>query len=298
MDNKNFYDIGELDLEAKESLFKERYARRLHFAGRRHPVVEKVLALNKNSKPNPERLAAVSGIWAMTLAQKYNVRIKYLIICLEQLKTIESQQLIHWFIDRAEETYIVSERVYNTMAETDNGQGVMGVIYLDFKELESFEPTENSLILILDGLEIPGNVGTILRSAEATGTDAVILSNRKVRINHPKLLRSSMGSVFKVPIIEATDSELLINFLKMRGYEIILADTDSPNQYFDLDYQGRVALVMGSEKYGISEYFYKREHQDVMIPMLGDIDSLNVGVATTILLYEAALKNKGYLIRE
>lgn len=298
MDNKNFYDIGELDLEAKESLFKERYARRLHFAGRRHPVVEKVLALNKNGKPNPERLAAVSGIWAMTLAQKYNVRIKYLIICLEQLKTIESQQLIHWFIDRAEETYIVSERVYNTMAETDNGQGVMGVIYLDFKELESFEPTENSLILILDGLEIPGNVGTILRSAEATGTDAVILSNRKVRINHPKLLRSSMGSVFKVPIIEATDSELLINFLKMRGYEIILADTDSPNQYFDLDYQGRVALVMGSEKYGISEYFYKREHQDVMIPMLGDIDSLNVGVATTILLYEAALKNKGYLVRE
>ena len=298
MDNKNFYDIGELDLEAKESLIKERYARRLHFAGRRHPVVEKVLALNKNSKPNPERLAAVSGIWAMTLAQKYTVRIKYLIICMEQLKTIESQQLIHWFIDRAEETYIVSERVYNTMAETDNGQGVMGVIYLDFKELESFEPTENSLILILDGLEIPGNVGTILRSAEATGTDAVILSNRKVRINHPKLLRSSMGSVFKVPIIEATDSELLINFLKMRGYEIILADTDSPNQYFDLDYQGRVALVMGSEKYGISEYFYKREHQDVMIPMLGDIDSLNVGVATTILLYEAALKNKGYLVRE
>ena len=298
MDNKNFYDIGELDLEAKESLFKERYARRLHFAGRRHPVVEKVLALNKNSKPNPERLAAVSGIWAMTLAQKYNVRIKYLIMGLEQLKTIESQQLIHWFIDRAEETYIVSERVYNTMAETDNGQGVMGVIYLDFKELESFEPTENSLILILDGLEIPGNVGTILRSAEATGTDAVILSNRKVRINHPKLLRSSMGSVFKVPIIEATDSELLINFLKMRGYEIILADTDSPNQYFDLDYQGRVALVMGSEKYGISEYFYKREHQDVMIPMLGDIDSLNVGVATTILLYEAALKNKGYLVRK
>ena len=107
-----------------------------------------------------------------------------------------------------------------------------------------------------------------------------------------------MGSVFKVPIIEATDSELLINFLKMRGYEIILADTDSPNQYFDLDYQGRVALVMGSEKYGISEYFYKREHQDVMIPMLGDIDSLNVGVATTILLYEAALKNKGYLVRK
>lgn len=294
----DFYDIGQLSLEEKEQLFKERYRGKLHFAGRRHPVVEKVLALNKNSKPNPERLAAMSGIWAMSLAQKYNVRIKYLIICLEQLKTIESQQLIQWFIDRAEETYIVSERVYSTMAETENGQGIMGVIYLDFKELETFEPEENSLVLILDGLEIPGNVGTILRSAEATGTDAVILSNRKVRINHPKLLRSSMGSVFKVPIIEAPDTELLINYLKMRNYEIILADTDSAYQYFDLEYKGRVALVMGSEKYGISDYFYKKEHIDVMIPMLGDMDSLNVGVAATILLYEAALKNKGILSRK
>ncbi len=294
----DFYDIGQLSLEEKEQLFKERYRGKLHFAGRRHPVVEKVLALNKNSKPNPERLAAMSGIWAMSLAQKYNVRIKYLIICLEQLKTIESQQLIQWFIDRAEETYIVSERVYSTMAETENGQGIMGVIYLDFKELETFEPEENSLVLILDGLEIPGNVGTILRSAEATGTDAVILSNRKVRINHPKLLRSSMGSVFKVPIIEAPDTELLINYLKMRNYEIILADTDSAYQYFDLEYKGRVALVMGSEKYGISDYFYKKEHIDVMIPMLGDMDSLNVGVAATILLYEAALKNKGIQSRK
>lgn len=294
----DFFEIGKLNLEEKEALFKERYRGRVHFAGRKHPVVDKVLALNKNSKPNPERLAAMSGIWAMSLAQKYNVRIKYLIICLEQLKTIESQQLIHWFMDRAEETFIVSERVYNTMAETENGQGIMGVIYLDFKELDSLEPGPDSLVLVLDGLEIPGNVGTILRSAEATGTDAVILSNRKVRLNHPKLLRSSMGSVFKVPIIEAPDPEALINYLRTRGYDIILADTDSPNHYFDLDYKGRVALVMGSEKYGIGPAFYQQEHQDVMIPMLGDIDSLNVGVAATILLYEAALKNKGYLTRK
>lgn len=293
----DFYDIGELTYQEKDELFRSRYQGKLRYAGKKHPVVEKVMALNNNSKPNPERLAAMNGIWAMTLAQKYDVRMKYLIICLEQLKSIESQRLVDWFIDRAEDTYVVSPRVFNAMAETDNGQGIMGVIYLDFMPLEEFKPAENSLVLILDGLEIPGNVGTILRSSEATGTEAVFMTNRKVRISHPKLLRSSMGSVFRVPLIDAPDTDQLIDYLLATGYTIILSDTESENKYFDLGYQGKVALVMGAEKYGISEAFYKRQHEEVMIPMLGDMDSLNVGVAATILLYEAAMKNRGLLRR-
>lgn len=293
----NFYDIGSLSLEQKEDLFKERYPGKLRHAGKRHPVLDKILSLNKNNKPNPERLAVMGGIWAMTLARKYSVPIKYLVLCLEQLKTIESQELADWFIDRAEESLIVSDRIFSTLAETENGQGILGVLYLNYREMDTFEPEEESLVLILDGLEIPGNVGTILRSAEATGTQGVFLTNRKVRLNHPKLLRSSMGSVFKVPVLEAPDTELLINQLKLWGYEIILADTESGQPYFALPYQGRVALVLGSEKYGISDLFYKRPHNDVMIPMLGDMDSLNVGVAATILLYEAAMKNQGLLKR-
>lgn len=293
----DFYDIGELSFQEKDELFRSRYQGKLRYAGKKHPVVEKVMALNNNSKPNPERLAAMNGIWAMTLAQKYDVRMKYLIICLEQLKSIESQRLVDWFVERAEDTYVVSPRVFNAMAETDNGQGLMGVIHLDFMPLEEFRPSEDSLVLILDGLEIPGNVGTILRSSEATGTEAVFMTNRKVRISHPKLLRSSMGSVFRVPLIDAPDTGQLIDHLLAMGYTIILSDTDSENRYFDLDYQGKVALVMGAEKYGISDIFYQHRHEEVMIPMLGDMDSLNVGVAATILLYEAAMKNKGYLKR-
>lgn len=292
-----FYDIGDLTYQEKDELFCSRYQGKLRYAGKKHPVVEKVMALNNNSKPNPERLAAMNGIWALTLAQKYDVRIKFLIICLEQLKSIESQRLVDWFIERSEDTYVVSPRVFNSMAETDNGQGIMGVIYLDFMPLGEFQPAEDSLVLILDGLEIPGNVGTILRSGEATGIQAVFMTNRKIRISHPKLLRSSMGSVFRVPIIDAPNTDELIDYLLAAGYTIILSDTEGEKKYFDLDYRGKVALVMGAEKYGISEAFYKRSHQEVMIPMLGDMDSLNVGVAATILLYEAAMKNKGLLQR-
>ncbi|MFB0919073.1 MAG: TrmH family RNA methyltransferase [Clostridiaceae bacterium] len=291
----NFKDLTQLSDEEKIKIFKDRYGHKLYFAGRKHNVVERVITLNNNSKPNPERLAVIEGIWAMGLAEKYNTRIKYLIICIEQIKSIESQKLVDSFVNKAEEVIVVSDRVYALLSEKENGQGIMGVVYLDFVDYKKFEMLEKSLIVVLDGLEIPGNVGTILRSSDAVGADLVILNNRKVRINHPKLIRSSMGSVFKVPISESADADELLKWLALNGYEIILADTDSKNKYFDLKYQNRVAIVMGSEKYGISEDFYKAPHTDVMIPMLGDMDSLNVGVAATILLYEAGLKNKGIL---
>ena len=292
-----FQDFGSLDPHQKEALLRERYPGRIRSAGRKHPVVDRLLALNKNTKPNPERLAALGGIWAMAMAQRYDIRLKYLILCPEQLKTIESQQLIHHFIARAEETFVISERLFATLVEMENGQGILGVFYLPFQEIDAFEPEQNSLVLVLDGLEIPGNVGTILRSAEATGTQAVFLTNRKVRLNHPKLLRSSMGSVFKVPVVEVGDTADLIQRLSAWGYRILLADTDSARAYYELAYPGRIALVMGAEKYGISKPFYTAKHESVMIPMLGDMDSLNVGVAATILLYEAAMQNKGYLRR-
>lgn len=294
--NKPF-DLSNYSTEDKIAILKERYGRKLIFAGRKHNIVERIISLNNNSKPNPEKLAAMEGIWALSLAKNYDVKVKYLVICPEQIKSIESQVLIDYFIDKCEETIVVSERVFDSISEKENAQGLMIVFHLNYSKPEDFKPQKNSVILILDGLEIPGNIGTILRSAEAAGCDGVFLTNRKVRINHPKFLRSSMGSIFKVPIFEVTNTDEVIDYLLKNNFEIILADTKSGTKYFEPDYSGRVALVMGSEKYGISEHFYNKGFGDVMIPMLGDMDSLNVGVATTILLYEACLKNKEILIR-
>lgn len=293
----NFQDISSYTAEEKIMLFKERYGRKLNFAGKKNGVVERIITLNKNSKPNPERLAVIEGIWALTLAGKYDIRVKHLVICPDLIKSIESQNLADHFINKCNEATVVSERIYAQLAEKDNGQGIMAVIYLDYTDYREFRPGESSVIVILDGLEIPGNVGTILRSSESVGAELVILNNRKVRLNHPKLLRSSMGSLFKVPVSEAENTDELIEWLEKEGYRIILADTASHSMYFDNDFKGRIALVMGSEKYGISDDFYKVGHEDVMIPMLGDMDSLNVGVAATILLYEAGLKNRGIIKR-
>jgi len=290
----NFKDLKDYSLEEKQQLFLTKYEDKFKFYGKKSKITDRIISLNKNSKPNPEKLAVIEGIWALNLALKYNVAIKYFVICLEKIHSVESQKLIEDYVHLAEECCIVSEKVFNSISEKENSQGVLAVCYLQNKTLDDLYVTNNSIILILDGLEIPGNVGTIIRSADATDIDAIIINNRKTRLNHPKLIRSSMGSCFKVPIVESNFDEIK-NWLIKKNFKTIITDTDADTNYYDLDYKGRVAIIMGSEKYGVSEDWYNTEYTGVSIPMLGDCDSLNVGVASTIILYEASLKNKGLI---
>lgn len=293
----HYKDIKGMSIEDKQNHFNNIYGHKLKYVGNKYHIVERILSLNKNSKPNPEKLAVIDGIFSLDLARKYSIGVKYLIICLEKIYSIEAQELIDTFINLAEESIIVSEKVFNNIAEKENSHGIMAVVYLPPKKFEEIHIEKNSVVLILDGLEIPGNIGTILRSADATGIDCVIINNRKTRLNHPKLMRSSLGSVFKVPVVEAESFLELETWLKKNNYKVIITDTDASSNYYDLEYNGRIAIVMGSEKYGVSEDFYKLNYEGVSIPMLGDMDSLNVGVAATIIMYEAALKNKRYIKR-
>lgn len=291
-----FEDLKAYSQEEKEKLIIDRYKGRLLFAGKQHGVIKRIEALNKNTKPNPERLAVIEGIWGLNLLLENNIKTKYLLICAEDIYTIEAQVLIDKFMNLAEEVFLVSKRVFTAVSEKENSQGLLAVCHLPYKDFDDIVLQKNNIVIILDGLEIPGNVGTILRSCDATGIDAVIINNRKTRLNHPKLIRSSLGACFTVPIIDSNYDET-IAWLNKNKFNIVLTDTAAENNYFQLKYENRVAIVMGSEKYGIDETWYKTNYTGIAIPMLGSCDSLNVGVAATIILYEAAMKNKGFMKR-
>ncbi|MDP4179280.1 MAG: RNA methyltransferase, partial [Bacillota bacterium] len=218
-------------------------------------------------------------------------------VCIEDIYTIEAQALLDKFIDMAEEVFVVSNRVFTGISEKENSQGLMAVCYFPYKSFDDITLQKNNIVIILDGLEIPGNIGTVTRSADATGIDAIIINNRKTRLNHPKFIRSSMGACFSIPIIDSNYDET-IEWLNKNKFNIVLTDTRAETTYFDLNYDGRIAIVMGSEKYGIDETWYKTDYSGISIPMLGKCDSLNVGVAATIIMYEASLKNKGILKRK
>lgn len=292
-----FEDLNKYTLEEKEKIVLDRYKSKVIFAGKQHGVIKKISNLNNNTKPNPEKLAVLEGIWGLDLILKNNIKIKYFIFCIEDIHTIEAQEILHKCINIAEEVFVVSKKVFLSISEKGNPQGLLAVCYMPNKTFDDINLKRNNLVIVLDGLEIPGNVGTIIRSADATNIDAIIINNRKTRMNHPKLIRSSMGSCLSMKIIDSTFEETK-KWLDKNKFQVVLTDTRAEKEYYELKYDNRVAIVMGSEKYGISREWYDTKYTGVSIPMLGECDSLNVGVATTIILYEASLKNKSILNRK
>jgi TrmH family RNA methyltransferase len=285
-----------LDVTEKETFLKENYPGKIHYAGAKSPQVKQVVLINNNKKGNPKQLIPVEGIWANQFVAKYGLKLDYLLISVEEILTPEAFQMMTQLIERSPSVYLISKKTMSQVSESGNPAGMISVVAFPKRTLESLSLGKRNLIVIMDGLEIPGNVGTITRSSDGTDVDAIFICNRKTRLTHPKFIRSSQGSCFKVPIVESSFEEMSTWLIKNK-YKIILTDTDGAVDYYEESYEGNIAIVMGSERHGISREWYSLPYQAVKIPMFGDCDSLNVGIAATVILYEAALKRKGMLKR-
>jgi RNA methyltransferase, TrmH family len=152
--------------------------------------------------------------------------------------------------------------------------------------------TKTLFLLVVESIEKPGNLGTILRSADAAGVDGVIVCDPVTDIFNPNVVRSSTGVLFSVPIVVA-DSASVHAWLKEKGVRIVATTPDTPNIYTQADLRGPLAIVMGSEQYGLSDFWLKESDLLVRIPMAGQADSLNVAMATIITLFEAVRQRQG-----
>lgn len=288
--------IEEPETDEKFEHFLKMYKGKLKFAGAQHPLIKQVQGLLNNTKPNPKKLFVVEGIWAFEKALKYNLEVEAFAFCPECIFSLEAEKMIDKYVNLAQDSYIVSKKVFLKMSERENPDGLLALCKLPSFSLDDIKLKENNLIVILDGLEIPGNIGTIIRSVDGVGGDGVILCNRKARLTHPKLIKSSQGSNFTIPIVECELNEIF-DWLKANGFQVFLTDTRAEKEYHEFDYKGRIAIVAGSERYGMSREWYEQSANLISIPMYGDCDSLNVAIATTIFLYEASLKQKGKIKR-
>lgn len=285
-----------LEVEEKEKWLKANNPNKVHFAGSKSPMVKRVDQINNNKKSNTKQLIPVEGIWANQFVIGYNLKIEYLLVAVESIVTPEAYQMLEKLIALAPDVYLISKKTMEQVSESGNPAGMITLCYFPKTTLEDFKPKKTNLVMIMDGLEIPGNVGTITRSADGTDVDLIVICNRKTRLTHPKFIRSSQGSCFKIPIVE-DEFEKVSKWLIKHHFKIILTDTDGAVDYFEEDYSGNIAIIMGSERHGISREWYTLPYQAVKIPMFGDCDSLNVGIAATVILYEATLKRKGLLKR-
>jgi len=191
----------------------------------------------------------------------------------------------------AENSCLMSSNLCKRLSSRDSGEGFFLLCSFPQHGLGDIKLKDNNLLVVLDGLEKPGNIGTIIRSVDGAGGDGVIICNSKVRKTNHKLIKSSMGSSFMLPVVNS-DIELIVRWLKSNGFKIIVTDLKASNNYYDANYKGRIAIIVGNEIHGISEIWNKYECERIIIPMFGGADSLNVGVAATMVVYEASLSQK------
>ena len=181
---------------------------------------------------------------------------------------------------------VVTPQVYEKMAYRERTEGIIAIAKCKEHRLENLLLKEKPLVVVIESVEKPGNLGAILRTAEAAGVDAVMVCDPLTDLYNPNLIRASIGGVFSVPVA-VCNSKDCIAFLKAHKIRILTAQLQDSYDYYDYDMHEATAIVMGTESTGLTQQWREAADAHIRIPMLGRLDSLNVSVSAAILMYEA-----------
>ncbi|MCR5181368.1 MAG: RNA methyltransferase [Bacteroidaceae bacterium] len=188
--------------------------------------------------------------------------------------------------------YVLPAALYEHIAYRGTTEGVIAIVRTPHRELAQLQLSENPLLVVLESVEKPGNLGAVLRSADAAGADAVVVCDPLTDLYNPNLIRASIGAIFTVPTF-ACSSQECIAFLQKHDIQILTAQLQDSHLYYDTDMRRPTAIVMGTESTGLTSQWREAATAHIRIPMLGRLDSLNVSVSSAILLYEAVRQRKG-----
>lgn len=191
------------------------------------------------------------------------------------------------------ETVTVSRPVFEKMSYRDNPDGWLAIFPIPYTSLDDLHLTETPLVIVAESVEKPGNLGAILRTADAANVDAILVCDPRVDVWNPNVVRASRGAVFNVPVVEC-ENESALKWLKMRKMRILSATPSAVTDYTDADMSEPIALAVGTEDKGLSDFWMSNADVKVKIPMMGKVNSLNVSVSTALIVYEALRQRKSH----
>ena len=254
-----------------------------------NPKLKQLLALQEKSRlRRSEGVFVVEGRRELEHCVAAGFEVEAVFIC-PDLYNCHSERSEGIYSSR---TFHLSKELYAKVAYREGTEGVIAEVKAKYLTLEDLALKENPLVMVLEGVEKPGNLGAVLRSADAAGADAVIICDPLTDLYTPNLIRASIGAVFTVPVV-CCSSEEAIAFLKARGIRILTAQLQDSSPYYNVDMRTGTALVMGTEATGLTPVWRSAADAHILIPMLGRLDSLNVSVSAAILLYEAVRQRMG-----
>ncbi len=268
---------------------------KLQHIGVSHPRVRQVMSIRKNSAPNPRRLLIAEGLWAHNLLLRTGTEVETFFWCPEAAHGDEARLRAEQVAAVSRSAYQISAKTLERVSERDKPDGLLSLAALRRWAPDDIRFGPSALVLVADGMEIPGNLGTLIRTADACRADCIVLTNRRTRLTHPKVFRASQGMVLTVPIVEFDRPQDAAGWLRRGEFDVYLADTSEAKNDRTFGYGGRrVAFVLGAERYGIPKAWYGPDAKRVFVPMLGRADSLNVSVSAAVLLYEARAQQENW----
>ncbi|SDR95713.1 RNA methyltransferase [Opitutus sp. GAS368] len=251
-----------------------------------NPRVKQLVKLRERRDRDEAGLFLVEGYREIRRALEKGVRPKELYFSPEWFLGENEPALIEQAQQAGAQLFELSKDAFAKVAYRERPDGLLAVAPQWKHGLTDLTLSPRPFLLVVESIEKPGNLGTILRSADAAGCDAVIVCDAVTDIFNPNVVRASTGVLFSVPIVVA-DSASVHSFLVEKGIRVVATTPDTPNLYSHADLRGPLAIVMGSEQYGLSQFWLKESNLLVRIPMAGQADSLNVAMATIITLFEA-----------
>lgn len=259
-----------------------------------NPKVKFTCKLRDRKQRDRHSLTLLEGFRELSRGHEFGMKIKEVFFCPSLFLGENEMPLIERLRAAGADIYEVTSAILTKMTYRDRPEGLVAVAETKRHTLDAIPVRKNGLYLIAESIEKPGNLGSILRSADATGVDGVILCDKRTDIYNPNVIRSSTGALFTVPLAE-TERDQALKWAKDNEIELVAATPHTETFHTNVDLSAGVAILVGAEQYGLSDFWLEQADILVKIPMLGKIDSLNVATATTILLYEAVRQRQGFV---
>ena len=243
-----------------------------------NPKIKNIIKLEKASERREQNRILIEGRREIERAVACGFEVYTLFVCPDLAK--DSAGITARSVEE------VSLEVFEKIAYREGSDGLLAVAIPKYADLQAFKPKKNPLIIVLETVEKPGNLGAVMRTADAAGVDAVIIADPRTDLYNPNAIRASVGCIFSVPLF-ACSSEKCIKWLKDNKITIYCTYLKASIDYLDADFRKASAIVMGTEATGISQQWVDAADQNIIIPMNGIADSLNVSVTTAIVIFEA-----------
>lgn len=243
-------------------------------------IQKDIHSLHRKKSRDEKKKFFIEGVRIVEEAILENVNIDYIVIS----DTFDrDHKIVRLLVDKGINIYVSRDKMMKGLSDTETPQGVIAVV--DY--INILPNLNEDVIVVLDSIQDPGNMGTILRTADAVGVNRVIVSKGSVDVYNPKVLRSTMGSIFRVPIEKVDDLVSSIIKLKSEGYNVVATHLEGEKNHYNVNFKNKVAIVVGNEASGVRDEVAISCDELIKIPMRGKTESLNVSVAAGVVMYEA-----------